>query len=89
MDKETDIQEIIKTIQREHRHTQIVFGCGILVLAIVLMIMVPIVIRLELKDSIPADYSNVTIERSHAVDMPLTHAATTTEASTTEDITAE
>jgi hypothetical protein len=52
MERSPEFQEIIETIQREHRHTQLVFGLGIVVLSGVLMYVAPAVIRTEFANSV-------------------------------------
>lgn len=43
----SEIEKVLLTIKRESRHTQLIFGGGIIVLALVLMYIAPVVIRTE------------------------------------------
>ena len=61
----SDIEQIVDTIKRENRHTRLVFGGGIIILAIVLMYIAPLVIRSQM--IIPApDITDMSQIREHA-----------------------
>jgi hypothetical protein len=47
-----EIQIVLDTIRRENAHTRIVFGVGIIILALVLMYIAPTVIRTQFADSL-------------------------------------
>lgn len=42
-----ELQEIMAVIRREHRRTQLVFGVSIIILAVVIALVVPGIIRME------------------------------------------
>ncbi|MDB4992280.1 MAG: hypothetical protein JWL75_525 [Parcubacteria group bacterium] len=51
MEASPEIQEVLDTIRRENRHTRMVFGVGIIILAVVLMYLAPVVIRSQFANS--------------------------------------
>jgi hypothetical protein len=67
MENNPQLDVILDTIRKEHRRTQLIFGVGIVILALILAILAPVVIRLGVaqssfgessygaSDSVPAD----------------------------------
>jgi hypothetical protein len=51
MENQPQIDVILETIRKEHRRTQLVFGIGIVILALVLMVIAPMSIRTTVRDS--------------------------------------
>lgn len=51
MENQPQIDVILETIRKEHRRTQLIFGIGIVILALVLMVIAPMSIRTTVRDS--------------------------------------
>ncbi len=82
-----DLEALIKTIQKEHRSTRLVFGIGIIVLCVVLIVLAPAMIRNEIQSSGPDEAQDLSMSRGMMHDMHTgmpPHMATTT-ASTTKE----
>jgi hypothetical protein len=83
MEQNADIERLIEILHKEHRSTQLVFGLSIIILALILMVIAPEVIRTRMQDTYVDDMQGMPVTDTEHHAMENVAPATTTPVSAT------